>query len=337
MDALTFLEKAAKAKLQPVYVLFGDEEFLKREVRTALELLLLGDADPAYALTSYPGDKADFSVVKADLDTLPFLSPCRVVVIELADPFVTKYRSQLEKYLTTPSKGVLILEAKSWPSNTKLAKALPDEATLICKSLSPARIPSWCVQRAQAKCGKKLSSSAATLLLENVGPELGVLDQEITKLAAYVGDTASIKEDDVDVLVGRSRSAETFKIFDAIGNGRTADALGILHKLLEQGNEPLQILGAFSWQLRRIAQAARLTSRGMPPRHALAEVGVREFAMPSWEQQMRHLGRRRLDRLYDWLLDIDLGVKGSNPLPPKMQLERLVTRLAQPREPNGRS
>ena len=59
---------------------------------------------------------------------------------------------------------------------------------------------------------------------------------------------------------------------------------------------------------------------------------MREFAMRNWEQQLKHLGRRRLDRLYDWLLEVDLGLKGGNPLPPAVQLERLVIRLAQPRD-----
>jgi DNA polymerase-3 subunit delta len=337
MDALAFLEKADKAKMQPVYVLFGDEDFLKREVRAALVRQLLGDADPAYALTSYPGPDAVFSVVKAELDTLPFLSPVRVVVIEQADPFVTKYRPQLEKYLTAPSKGVLILDVKSWPSNTKLAKALPNDASLACKGLAPARAPSWCAQHAEARYGKKLTNSAAALLLDYVGPEMGLLDQELAKLAAYVGDAKSISDEDVDVLVGRSRSAETFKIFDAIGNGRPAEALAILHKLFEQADQSeqglaIQILGAFSWQLRRLAQAARLAKQGVPVYQALTEVGFQEFRARNAEQQLRHLGIRRLERLFDWLLETDLGLKGNSSLAPKMQVERLVVRLAQPRE-----
>ena len=46
------------------------------------------------------------------------------------------------------------------------------------------------------------------------------------------------------------------------------------------------------------------------------------------EQQLRHLGRRRLDRLYDWLLEADLGLKGSSQLPPRTLLERMVVQLA---------
>ena len=90
MDALQFLDRAAKAKRQPVYALSGDEDFLKRRCRDAIIALTLGDADPSFAVATYPGDGLDFSTVRNDLDTLPFLAPARVVVVEQADPFVTK-------------------------------------------------------------------------------------------------------------------------------------------------------------------------------------------------------------------------------------------------------
>ncbi|MFL5342553.1 MAG: DNA polymerase III subunit delta [Gemmataceae bacterium] len=332
MDALDFLKKFRTARPQPVYVLVGDEDFLKRQARRALESLLLEDADPAFAVTAYPGDQADWSVVRSELATLPFLSPCRVVVVEQADPFVTANRPQLEKYVTQPAKGTLVLDVKTWPSTTKLAKLLPDDATIVCRSLKPQQLPPWCVQRATSEYQKKLPPAAAQLLVDLAGPSLGVLDQELAKLAAFVGQKPDIDIDDVDQLVGRSRQAETFKIFDAVGNARPAEALAILHRLLEQGEDPLGILGAFSWQLRRLAQANRLVGQGLSLSQALAEVGVRDFAMRNWEQQLRHLGRRRLEKLYDWLLEVDLGLKGGNPLPPAVQLERLVLRLAQPRD-----
>src|SRR6478736_2319611 len=102
MDALTFLEKSAKAKRQPVYVLNGDEDFLKRRARDAIIGIALGDADPAFAVATYAGDKLDFSTVRNDLDTLPFLSPCRVVVVDAADTFVTAHRPALERYAAAP-------------------------------------------------------------------------------------------------------------------------------------------------------------------------------------------------------------------------------------------
>lgn len=330
MDALEFLEQKKPAN-QPIYVLTGEEDFLRRAVRESLERQLLGDADREFAVSVYAGDTAQFSTIKGELDTLPFLSPRRIVVIELADPFVSEFRPQLERLVEKPSKGVLILEVKSWPSNTRLYKMVPSEATIQCKAPPMQRLPAWCVHRA-AVHGKKLTQKGAEMLVELIGASLGILDQELSKLAAYVGDRAAINDEDVDHLVGRSRAAETFKIFDAIGAGRATEALTILDRLLKQGEEPMLILGALSWQLRKIAQAGRLAKQGVPLSQALLEAGFREFALRSCEQFVRHLGWRRLERLFDWLLDADLGIKGNTPVSERLQLERLVVRLAQPRE-----
>ena len=62
--------------------------------------------------------------------------------------------------------------------------------------------------------------------------------------------------------------------------------------------------------------------------HLLNRAGVPPFAQRGCEQQLRHLGRQRADRLYDWLLEADLGLKGSSQLPARTLLERLVVRLA---------
>jgi DNA polymerase-3 subunit delta len=329
MDSLAFLEKTGRQKVQPVYVLHGDEDFLKRQVLAALQALVLGQPGESIGLSTHAGDKAVFAAVHDELQTLPFLSPRRLVVVENADPFVTRYRAALEKYVAKPAAhGVLVLDVKSWPSNTKLAKLLDAAATLVCKAPAARGLPEWCVRRASAGHGKELSAPAAALLVDLVGADMGQLDQELAKLAVYVGDAARIDADDVDRLVGSSRAESTWKIFDAMATGRPGEAVAILERLFDQGEDALRILGAFSMQLRRLAQAYRLTQQGRPLAAALADAGVPPFAVRGAEQQLRHLGRRRAERLYDWLLETDLGLKGNSVLPPQTQLERLVVRLA---------
>jgi DNA polymerase-3 subunit delta len=62
--------------------------------------------------------------------------------------------------------------------------------------------------------------------------------------------------------------------------------------------------------------------------------------VPSWpqarqgfEKRVKWLGRRRLGLLTDWLVEINHGLKGGSPLPERVQVERLVVRLARPRTP----
>lgn len=333
MESLTFLERAERLKPLPLYVVHGDEAFLKREVIQAIRKRVLGDEGDA---SVHEGDKAQLAEVCDELETVPFFGSRRLVIVDNADPFVTKFRALLEKKVSKlPASGVLILEVKSWASNTRLYKLVGDESAIACKAPAAFRLPQWCMQWCPARHGKQLANPAASLLVDLIGPEMGQLDQEMEKLAIYVGERGRIDADDVDKLVGQSRAENTWKIFDAIGAGRPAEALGILDRLFDQGEEPMRLLGAFSLQLRRLAQAASLAVQGTPLSAALQQVGVPPFAVKAAEQQVKFLGRKRALRLYDWLLEIDVGLKGGSPLPPRTLLERFIIQLARPAAKTG--
>ena len=56
----------------------------------------------------------------------------------------------------------------------------------------------------------------------------------------------------------------------------------------------------------------------------MEEAGIPPFAQKGCEQQLRHLGRRRLDRVYEWLLEADAGLKGgSDAQPGRNWVERI--------------
>jgi len=328
MDSLAFLARAP-AKVLPLYVVYGDESFLKRQVIHAIKQRALGVEADDSALSTYAGETADFAAIFDELETAPFFTPRRLVIVEEADSFVTANRTLLEKKAPGPwpATSTLVLEVKSWPANTRLAKMVADAPAIACKSPPPYKLPEWCVRWAAEKHGQKLAMQAAQLLVDLVGPEMGLLDQEILKLATYVGDKKKIEIADVDVLVGQSRGENTWKIFEAISQGQAGTALTILDRLFDQGEEPFRMVGAFNMQLRRLAQAARLAVQGMSLTAALEQAGVPPFAIRGAEQQLRHLGRARALRLYDWLLEANLGLRGGA-LPERTLLERLVVRLA---------
>ncbi|MFM8273976.1 MAG: DNA polymerase III subunit delta [Gemmata sp.] len=343
MDAMKFLS-APDAKRLPVYALVGDEDFLKRQSREKIVATAIGDEDPSFAVGAYHGDKLEFSTARNELETLPFLSPCRVVIVEAADKFVTDNRLALEAYVAKPSAvGVLVLDVKAFPENTKLAKALPDAAIIACKALPDYKIHElypWCVRWAQSAYKKRLESDAAEALVERVGASMGLLDQELCKLAVAVGSRASITADDVEAFVGRSRSADVFAIMNAIGAGKPREALSILQELFAEGEDPLAIIGPLTAQLRKLALVGRLVVLDkLPMASAMdaANVPKWERARAACEKQLKHLGPARVLKLTDWLVEINFGLKGGNPLPERVQVERFIVMLARPREdPKGR-
>lgn len=336
MDALQFL-KATSAKRQPIYALVGDEPFLKRHARERIISTAIGDEDPSFAVGVYAGDKLSFSTARNELETLPFLAPCRVVVVEGADAFVTANRPALEAYAAKPSSvGVLVLDVETFPENTKLAKALPDAAKIVCKAPPAYKLHDlqpWLIGWARSAHKKKLAPEAAELLLELVGSSMGLLDQELGKLAVAAGTKPDIVAADVERMVGRSKAADVFRILDAIGDGKPGAALSIVEELFSEGEDPMAIMGPLTGSLRKLAAVGRFVfGERMALGPAMDAAGV-----PKWdkirqgtERQMRRLGQNRLNKLTDWLVEINLGLKGGCALPERVQVERLIVVLARP-------
>jgi DNA polymerase-3 subunit delta len=327
MDGWTFLDKPGKFDVQPVYVVAGKEYYLKALVCEKLESLIIPES-AEMARSAYDGDSVDWATVKDDLETPPFGSPTRFVLVKDADDFVSKHRERLEAYVKKPSRcGVLTLAVTSWPKTTRLAKTIPDTQTLTCDPKKPHHLGPWLAKWCESRHGKKIGPDAVQTLLELTEPDFGLLNQELEKLATYVGKKDAITAKDVDVLVGRNQSSTVWVMLDALAEGRATDAFGTLQQLIEQGEDPNALFGGMSWQLRKLAQTHRLLQQGLSLQGAMAQAGMPPFKAQSVQAHLRQLGPRA-DALYDWLMEVEQTIKSSDRLSPEAGLQRLLIRLS---------
>jgi len=337
LHAVDYLAKPQKHEPRPVCVLFGDDPFLKRQALCRLRDTVLGDDESEFSFFAFEGRKTRLSEVLDELGTVAmFGGGNRLVVVEDADTFVTKYRGELEDYVAKPMSGVLVLEVKTFPANTRLYKAVAaDGMPLDCSSPPPARLMKWLVDWAKANYQAELDRAAAEMLLEIIGPEMGLLDQELAKLAPGAAD-AKITPQMVEKLVGGWRTKTTWEMLDEALSGNTAAAMLQLDRLLASGESPVGLLGQISASLRRFAAATRLilqneaAGRRVVLRPALEQAGIRPFVLKKAEAQLRQLGRNRGQQMYGWLLQADLDLKGYSALPPRAILERLIVRISSP-------
>src|SRR5262249_49745940 len=162
------------------------------------------------------------------------------------------------------------------------------------------------------------ASDAAELLVELVGSGMGLLDQELAKLAVAVGAKPAIAAEDVERLVGRSKAAGGFRILGAGGDGKPGRARGNPADPVAGGAGPRGILGPLTAQLRKLAMVWRLHGRekqAFGPAMDAAGVPRWPKIRESTERQLKHLGGRRLEKLTEWLAEINLGLKGGSALP----------------------
>jgi DNA polymerase-3 subunit delta len=330
MHATEFLNRSGSRQVRPLFVLHGGEAHLKESSRRTICRLVLGtDDERDIGLTRFSGRDVDWKSVRDELLTVSMFGDRRLVVVDDADEFVSTHRAALEQYSDKPARqAVLVLDVKTWRKNTRLAKKVDaDGLELDCSELAGTQLLRWLTEHSQAQYGKQLARDAAALMTELAGTGMGLLDQELAKLTAYVGDRARIGLDDVRALVGGWRAETTWKMTDAVRDGSPSLALQALDKLLTAGEAAPKILGGLNYVFRKYARATELSRRGTTLRAALQQAGVFPRDVDAAERYLRRIGRQRAERIIALLLQADSGLKGGSRLPERLQLEQLLLRL----------
>jgi DNA polymerase-3 subunit delta len=273
---------------KPVYVLAGQDAYLRRQSRRALMVDLLGPEPSDLAVVDVDST-AELSAVLDELRTAPFLAERRLVFVEGADKFITQHAEALTRYLGAPaSTGALVLIANAWPPSSGRAKGKgKDEdveeekpsaslqtikaliaavtakgAVIDCSPPAAGTLPAWIVQQAQ-RLGKTIDPKAASQLAQCVGPDMARLENELEKLALYAGQRPAITDKDVaKVVVGSTREVSFFDLPNALQRGDVKNALAILDSSMgTRGNEFL-VLGQIRWHLRKMASSPPNPRRG---------------------------------------------------------------------------
>ena len=330
MHATAFLKQTSLKEFVPVAVLAGNEQHLKRACLEALCQFLLGPDENDLGVTRFSGRDVDLKTVCDELRTVSLWGDSRIVVIDEADDFVSGNRAGLEKYVQQPAKrSLLVLDVKSWPKNTRLAKLVAQVGLPVeCSELKGAALLRWVSETGRAKYGKSVEQSAARLLVELSGNHLGQLDQELSKLTAYVGDRSQIGPDDVRTLVGGWKLETTWAMTNAVRDGNLGLALEYLDKLMIAGEAPQKILGGITFVFRKLAQATELARQGQSLDTALQNAGVFPRDISPSAGYLRRIGRPRAERLLGELVSADSHLKGASRLVPRVQLEHLLVQLS---------
>ena len=326
MHAVEFL-KQPPHEIAPMVVLFGAQRHLKQAALALLRKTVIDDDDTC--LTRFSGRDALLQAVSDELHTVSMWGDRRLVIVDDADEFVTRYRPALEKLVDKPAKkSVLVLDVTTWPKTTRLYKQVAAKGLDIeCSELKGPQLSKWLQETAKESYGQTLARDAAALLIELVGEELGMLDTELAKLASYVGTRARIEVDDVKSLVGGWRTETTWAMADAVRDDNLSFALHALDQLLSAGEPPLKLLGGINFVFKKFAVATDL-SRNNSLDQALRQAGVYPGSINAGQTYLKRLGRAKAEAMLQRLVGVDAGLKGANPLPPRIQLERLLIELA---------
>ena len=261
-SAIDILERPGDWELgsPSLVVLVGDEPFLTLHVLSMLRDRLCPDeADRAWAWREFSGDAdLDPRDVFDEAATVPlFAGATRAAVVRAADGFVSASRETLEKIAGGPraaGHGLVILEVKSMPANTRLAKAVAKHGLMIDVSIPPrANLAAWVRHWAQSRHGIQVAAATAQRLLERLGNDLGQVDQALARLAAAIDPAdrkKAIPPEAVDDFAGSQQERTAWGMIDSATAGDAREAVAQLAALLDAGENPIGISAQIALVLR---------------------------------------------------------------------------------------
>ena len=266
-----FGARLAKGKPMPAVLLLGGECFLRDSCRSRIIEKLVPEAARTWAISRFSAKNGETQAAMDQAQTLPMLSPQQVVFLEDAETIEKlgeKNRDEtvktIEEYLANPAPfTVLVMEASALDQRMRLAKLLSEKTVVVevgaGEDAAERIIAAVGLARTLAKeQGIDFAQGAAEDLAEFVSGDLLRLKTEVEKLATYAADRKLVRREDVTALVISEKTSTIWEVADLLATRQPKKALEFFDRLLREGEEPLQMLGAMAWMYRKLVEASEI-------------------------------------------------------------------------------
>jgi DNA polymerase-3 subunit delta len=313
-----------EGKIEPVYFLFGPETYLGDEAARAItEEALRNTLLREFNESSFNLLTDDVGSAVAIAEQLPMMSDRRVIRIRNFGKLREADEAVLVNYLERPVEtSVVIFSADDLDKRKKLAKSLMASAAYEFQPLKTNELQTW-IKAHLKKLKVEIEPRAGHRILEMVRSDLHTLTNE---LAAAALPSGRITIELVDALISRSREHLNWELSDHLIAGNRPAALKTLHDLLDDGVEPVLLIGLIAGTYRRMALAQALLAQGAAPARIFSEVRMPAFKQGAYLSMLNNSDSRALAQRLKRIAEADLAIKTSKATP-RMQVEMLVCEL----------
>lgn len=293
---------------EPVYLLYGDEAYLRRGLKQALRAALVGDDTMNF--TYREGREVTAAEVREIAETLPFFADRRLIILENSG-LLKKGGEELAEYLPElPETTVLVFCEEEVDKRSKLYKAIDKCGYCVeCAKLSEEELKKYALA-AFTKAKRRITGEAMDLFLDRCGDDLGHMVTEQEKLIAYT-EGRDIRKEDVEAVTSVTAQNRVFDMLDAMAYGKPKEAY-LLYEDLRALREPaMRILYLMTQHVNRLLQVKELDKRGLRADAIAAETGLRAFAVKKYLRQSAGFSEERLKKRLEKMTEYDNAVKNG--------------------------
>ena len=315
-------EDIKQGNFKQIYLLYGEERYLKRQYKERLRKALCGD-DDTMNTHFYEGKDISIGEIIDLAETLPFLAERRVIF--LTDSGLYKSGGEkMAEYLASPNETTYFVFTESEiDKRSKLFKTVSSRGYAAEFAIQDENTLKRWVAGVLAKDNKKISEGTVQLLLSKTGTDMDNIQSELEKLICYCMERDVVTSEDVEAICTTRISNHIFDMINAIADRQQKRALELYYDLLALKEPPMRILFLIARQCNMLLQTKELKARGYDNRTIGSKIGVPPFIAGKYLTQASRFKTSLLRNAVQQCVETETAVK-SGKMNDRMSVEILI-------------
>lgn len=267
-----------------VYLLYGEERYLRRQYRDRLKAALCQDGDTMNT-HFYEGKDINVGRIIDLAETLPFFADRRVIFIENSGLFKAGGEKMAE-YLASPNAAVCFVFTESdVDKRSRLYKTVQSKGCAVEFSVQDeATLKRWIAGMLKRE-GKKVTESTVNLFLLKTGTDMDNIHMELEKLICYCMDKEIVEAIDVEAVCTDRITNHIFDMINAIADKQLQKALKLYYDLLALKEPPMRILFLIARQCNMLLQVKEMKAKGFDNKTMGSKIGLPPFVAGKYVAQ----------------------------------------------------
>ena len=263
-------------QLGNLYLLYGEEAYLRRQYRDKLKAALVLQED-AMNCSVYSGKDINANEVVDLAGTMPFFAERRVVIVENSGWFKSGNDQIAALVKSLPDTTCMIFVEAEVDKRGKLFKAVTaNGCAALCEMQDEATLRKW-VMGLLKKENKTITPDALNLLLDKTGTNMENIRREVEKLVCYRYYEDGITAADVEELCIVQIQNQIFDMVEAVAQKKQKQALGLYYNLLALKEAPMKILALTARQFHMLLQVKEMKSKGYQESDIARQTGLNPY------------------------------------------------------------
>ena len=319
----TINEDIKSGQYKKVYLLYGEESFLKQSYKKKLKEAVAGDDTMNY--NYFEGKGLDVNELISLSDTMPFFSDKRLIIIEDSGFFKTSSEALADYLPMIPDTTCIVFVEDGVDKRNRLFKKVKELGHAAeMKRQDSAQLARW-AGTILAHNGRKITGSTMNLFLERTGDDMENIRMELEKLISYTMGSDVVTTEDVEAVTTVQVTNKIFDMVNAIVTRKTRLAMDLYEDLLTLKEPPMRILFLIARQFNQLLLVKEMTAKGTDRGTIASKLKIPPFVAGNVSAQAGAFTREQILSYVKGCVEAEEAVK-TGKMNDRMAVELLITR-----------